>query len=145
MGIYMNKEIEKIILPIDGSECAKKAAQKAFFIAKKLDLKVDILCVLDPFRYATTHELFPYLNKIRRGEAVEYLDEIEEIGKTMGVKCSTRLIDGGTPVEEIIKSASPNDLIIMGIKGHSNIEKILIGDVSEKVVRHAKCSVMVVR
>lgn len=141
----MDKEINKIILPVDGSECAKKAAKKAFFIAKNIDAGVSIICVLDPFRYATTHEFFPSFNKIRREEAVKYLEEIEQIGINTGVKCLTRLIDGGTPVEEIIKSASPNDLIVMGIKGHSNIERILIGGVSEKVVRHAKCSVMVVR
>lgn len=141
----MNKEIEKIILPIDGSECAKKAAKKAFFIAKNLDIEVNIISVLDPFRYASAHDFFQPFNKIRRADAVKYLEEIEELGKKIGVKCITRLIDGGAPVEEIIKSANPNDLIIMGIKGHSNIERILIGGVSEKVVRHAKCSVMIVR
>lgn len=132
-------------MPIDGSECAKKAARKAFFIAKNLDIEVSIICVLDPFRYTTTHEFFQSFTKILREEAIKYLEEIEEIGKNIGVHCIARLIDGDIPVEEIIKSANPNDLIIMGIKGHSNIERILIGNVSEKVVRHAKCSVMVVR
>jgi nucleotide-binding universal stress UspA family protein len=67
------------------------------------------------------------------------------MGKSMNVKCSTRLIDRGTPFEEIIKSANKDDLIILGSKGHSNIERILVGGVSEKVLRHAKCSVMIVR
>ena len=93
----------------------------------------------------TAHELFSSFTKIRRAEAIKYLDEIEQIGKKIDVYCTTRLIDGGTPVEEIIKSANPNDLIVVGIKGHSDIKRILIGSISEKVVRHAKCSVMVVR
>jgi len=141
----MNKEIERIILPIDGSDYAKKAAKKAFFIAKKIDVEVDIISVLDPFRYSTHHEIFHTFTKLRREQAVKYLDEIEKMGKNIGAKCSIRLIDKGTPLEEIIKSANPSDLIVIGIKGHSNIERMLIGNVTEKVVRHAKCSVMVVR
>jgi len=141
----MKKEIGKIILAIDGSEFAKKAAKKAFFIAKNIGLEVNIICVLDPLRYSTAHELFHTFDSVKREQAVKYLDEIQQLGTTMSVKCTTRLIDGGTPVEEIIKSADTNDLIILGSKGHSNIERILIGSVSEKVARHAKCSVMIVR
>ena len=141
----MDKEIERIILPIDGSDYAKKAAKKAFFIAKNIDVEVDIICVLDPFRYSTHHEFFRTFTKIRREQAIKYLDEIEEMGKKIGAKCSISLIDKGTPFEEIINSANSNDLIVMGSKGHSNVERMLIGGISEKVVRHAKCSVMVVR
>ena len=141
----MFNEFERIILPIDGSEFAKKAAKKAFNIAKKFDIEVLIICVLDPFRYSTSHEFFHSYTKIRREKAEEYIDEIVEIGKSFDVKYTTKLVDGGTPLEEIIKSANTNDLIVLGSKGHSNIERILIGSVSEKVVRHANCSVLIVR
>lgn len=141
----MEKEFERIILPIDGSDFAKISAKKAFFIAKKINVEVIIICVLDPFRYSKSHDFFHSFTKIRREQAEEYLDDIAQIGQSINVKCTTRLIDGGAPFEEIIKSASQNDLIILGCKGHSNIERILIGSVSEKVLRHAKCSVMIVR
>lgn len=141
----MYNEFEKIIIPIDGSEFAKKAAKKGFSIAKKFDIEVVILCVLDPFRYSTSHEFFHSYTKIRREKAEEYINEIVKIGESMDVKYKTRLIDGGTPLEEIIKSANKNDLIVLGSKGHSNLEKLLIGSVSEKVVRHANCSVLIVR
>ena len=141
----MVKEFGKIILPIDGSDFAKKAAKKAFFIAREIDADVLIICVLDPFRYSSSHEFFHSYTKVRRNEAEEYIDEIAQIGKSMDVKYTTKLIDGGTPFEEIINSANNNDLIVIGSKGHSNIERILIGSISEKVVRHAKCSVMIVR
>ncbi len=141
----MEKEFERIILPIDGSDFAKITAKKAFFIAKKIDVEVIIICVLDPFRYSKDHDFFHSFTKIRREQAEEYLYEIDQIGKSMNIKCTTKLIDGGTPYDEIIKSANQNDLIILGSKGHSNIERIMIGSVSEKVLRHAKCSVMIVR
>jgi len=141
----MEKEFERIILPIDGSDFAKNAAKKAFFIAKNICVEVIIICVLDPFRYSKSHEFFHSFTRVRREQAEEYINEINQMGKSMNVKCSTRLIDRGAPFEEIIKSANNDDLIILGSKGHSNIERILVGSVSEKVVRHAKCSVMVVR
>ena len=75
---------------------------------------------------------FPYFTKLRTDQAIKYLDEIKDIGKNIGAKCSIRLIDKGTPLEEIIKSANSNDLIVIGNKGHSNIERILIGGISEK-------------
>ena len=141
----MKKEFERIILPIDGSDFAKNAAKKAFFIAKKIDVEVIIICVLDPFRYSKSHEFFHTYTRVRREQAEGYVNEINQMGKSMDVKCSTRLIDRGAPFEEIIKSTGHNDLIVLGSKGHSNIERILVGSVSEKVVRHAKCSVMIVR
>ena len=141
----MEKEFERIILPIDGSDFAKYAAKKAFFIAKNIDVEVIIICVLDPFRYSKSHEFFHTYTRVKREHAEGYIDEINRMGKSMEVKCSTRLIDRGAPFEEIIKSANKDDLIILGSKGHSNIERILVGSVSEKVLRHAKCSVMIVR
>jgi nucleotide-binding universal stress UspA family protein len=141
----VEKIFDRIIVPIDGSDFAKNAAEKAFVIANKFDLEVIVICVLDPIRYSYSHDLFSSYTKIRREQAERYIDEIIQIGQKFNVKYKTRLVDGSAPLDEIIKSANQNDLIIIGSKGHSNIEKILIGSVSEKVVRHAKCSVMVVR
>jgi nucleotide-binding universal stress UspA family protein len=141
----MEKEFARVILPIDGSDHSKNAAKKAFFIAKNIDVEVIIICVLDPFRYSKSYEYFHTFTRVRREQAEEYIDEIFQLGKSMNLKCSTRLIDKGAPFEEIIKSANNDDLIILGSKGHSNIERLLVGSVSEKVVRHAKCSVMIVR
>jgi nucleotide-binding universal stress UspA family protein len=141
----MEKEFARVIIPIDGSDNAKNAAKKAFFIAKNIDVEVIIICVLDPFRYSKSYEFFHTFTRVRREQAEKYIDEIFQMGKSMNIKCSTRLIDRGMPFEEIIKSANKDDLIILGSKGHSNIERILVGNVSEKVIRHAKCSVMIVR
>lgn len=51
----------------------------------------------------------------------------------------------GLPSKEIINIAEKNDLIIMGIKGKSSIDRILIGSVSENVLHHSDSSVMIIR
>lgn len=141
----MNEEFGKILLPIDGSENAKKAAQKACFIAKNTGLPIEAICILDPLRYSFAPEIISHHNKIARDLANSYLEEIKKIGEQMDVKINSRLIDGKTPFEEIIENVGENDLIVMGKKGKSGLGRVLMGSVSEKVVRHAPCTVMIVK
>ena len=53
----------------------------------------------------------------------------------------------GDPAEEILRAAERHraDLIVMGSKGLTGLERYLLGSVSRKVARHASCSVLVVR
>jgi nucleotide-binding universal stress UspA family protein len=62
----------------------------------------------------------------------------------MGVTVKKRLLEG-IPEEIIMKEAKKNDLIVMGCKGKSAMDRILISSVCEKVTRHASSPVMVVR
>ncbi|MCD6357179.1 MAG: universal stress protein [Thermoproteales archaeon] len=47
------------------------------------------------------------------------------------------------PYEEIVREARKNDLIVMGNKGMTALDRIFLGSVAEKVVRHAPCTVMI--
>jgi nucleotide-binding universal stress UspA family protein len=78
----------------------------------------------------------------KQGESI--LDEIAKMGSDTGVYVEKRLVDG-IPDDQIIKSADKNDLIILGSKGHSTLDRILIGSVSEKVLHHSNATVMIVR
>ncbi len=53
----------------------------------------------------------------------------------------------GAPAEEILRAAERHraDLIVMGSKGLTGLDRYLLGSVSRKVARHAPCSVLVVR
>jgi nucleotide-binding universal stress UspA family protein len=53
----------------------------------------------------------------------------------------------GSPAEEILRAAERHraDLIVMGSKGLTGLDRYLLGSVSRKVARHAPCSVLVVR
>lgn len=144
MVIDMGKEFERIILPIDGSEYAKKAAKKAIFLARNIGVDVTAIYVINPSRFALASQYMASVKKLVEEQAVEYLDDIKTLGREIGVSITTKLIEG-VPFEEIILSAQPNDLIILGSKGKTALNRVLIGSVSEKVIRHAKCAVMIVK
>ncbi|MCD6474348.1 MAG: universal stress protein [Thermoplasmata archaeon] len=144
----MAREIGKIIVPVDGSEEAKKAAKKAIYIAKYLKQSITALYVIDAsltINYGIGSDMLsPDFSMLLRKEAEIVLNEVAKMGKRNGVRVIKKIVEG-IPSEEIIKFANKNDLIVMGSRGRSAIERILIGSVSEKVLHHAPCSVMIVR
>jgi len=71
---------------------------------------------------------------------------VENAGKAANVEVESVILRG-SPAEEIIGFAERNniDLIVMGTLGRTGIKGYLIGSVAEKVVRHSKKPVLVVR
>jgi len=144
----MAREIGKIIVPVDGSEESKKAAKKAIYIAKHIKSSIIALYVIDS-SFTTNYGigsdmLSPDFSALLKREAEIVLNEVAKMGKRNGVRVVKKIVEG-VPSEEIIKAANKKDLIIMGSRGRSALERILIGSVSEKVLHHAPCSVMIVR
>lgn len=146
---------KKIVLAVDGSDKSKKAAKKAFFLAKKANINLTAIHVYTvptnlypaPPIKSTPHTSSEYVGNIskemeKKGEAI--LNDIEDMGSDVGVKIKKHLAEGISD-DEIIKYANKNDLIVMGSKGHSTLGRILVGSVSEKVLHHSDATVMLVR
>jgi nucleotide-binding universal stress UspA family protein len=141
------KEFSRIIAPVDGSEGAAKAFQRALFLAKKTGKPIVALYVVDTPRLT---EVIPADNLsvawedllIKEGQKV--LNDVEKKGLEIGVPVKKKLLEG-IPEEIIMKEAKKNDLIVMGCKGKSAMDRILMGSVCEKVTHHASSPVMVVR
>ena len=144
----MSKEFNRIIVPTDDSDEAKKAVKKALYMAKHLGADVVTMYVIDTSflaRFPSPDDIMSFnWDKILQKEALDALDKVEKMGKKMGVKVIKKMVEG-IPDEEIIKEAKKNDLIVMGSKGKTALDRILLGSVSEKVVHHAPCPVMIVR
>jgi nucleotide-binding universal stress UspA family protein len=144
----MVTEFKKIVIPIDGSAEAKKAAQKALVLAKHLDVPATALYVIDTSllaRFPAPEDVTAFnIDKFLQKEGLNALDAIEAIGKGMDVPVDKKMVEG-IPDQEIIRAAHKNDLIVMGSQGMSALDRILIGSVSEKVLHHAPCPVMIVR
>ncbi len=148
----MTKEFGRIIIPIDGSDIAKKAAKKAIFLAKSTGIKAVAMHVVNtptPPHVTTPGPLYNFnyysqLHELLQKQGHFYLDEIEKLGKKMGVDISKKMVDGH-PVDEIIKEAEKDNLIVIGCKGRTGLDRLLVGSVAENVVHHASCPVMVVK
>jgi len=144
--------LEKILVPIDGSEESIKAAHMAKAIADKFNSRVTLLYVLMPVSLVATAApgeekllaAIPDLLDFRRKEGEKLLNESLKI---FGLIETTPKILEGHPARTIINYAKEEgfDIIIMGSRGLSRIAGFFLGSVSDAVVHHAHCPVLLVR
>lgn len=134
----------KILLATDGSENSKSAACSGLEIAKSTGAEIYAVYVAG---ISCCSPIMPESYDWEIGkEGSEAIAEIEEMGKEIGVKINPVLLQGH-PAQEILDFAEKNniDMIVMGTQGKAGIDRFLLGGVTEKVVRHAKAEVLVVR
>jgi nucleotide-binding universal stress UspA family protein len=153
---------EKILVPLDGSEHSVRALEIATKIAKKFDGKITLihaysvrispLVVPEPTTLTppgvpvmTPAEISKVAEAARKAGAGILADGEEKV-KAEGVQVETLLREGHT-VQEILKTAREGefDLIVIGARGISRIREILLGSVSDGVIRNAPCPVLVVK
>jgi nucleotide-binding universal stress UspA family protein len=136
----------KILLAFDGSDHARKAAKIAGEIANTMQADLWVVFAYDPIpSYLGTPNFQAAIdNRLNIGEEVMN-EAIREIGSVSG-KITKEILEGSA-TEAILSVAEAReiDLIIMGTRGHSMIEGLLLGSHSHKVVSHAKCPVLLVR
>jgi len=160
-SIGLMKLFQKILVPLDGSEHSLKALDVAIQIAKKFGGKITLIHVFSvvgvpimmPEPSVATPGV-PVMTALEASKVVEIaqkvasriLDDGEQRVKTGKVKVDTLLKEGHT-VEEIIRVAKEGDfeLIVMGARGISRIREMLLGSVSDGVMHHVACPVLVVK
>ncbi|AKB58727.1 universal stress protein [Methanosarcina barkeri] len=144
-----SKPRRQVIIATDGSETANEAADFGIEMIGCSGAKVYAVYVIDttPYRSVPLDKIWSdkVLGEFEK-EGREATSYIEKIGKAAGVEVESRVLKGH-PAEKIVTFAEDNniDMIIMGSLGKSGYERVLLGSVSEKVIRHAKIPVLVVR
>ena len=145
-----------ILVPYDFSEQAEYAFQFAQQVASKTMGTLKLVHIVETpttQSFSTMGEMnldSAPLNQVYMIELVEkrkkQLQEIEELHQNKPYRFKTRLAFGN-PYAGISKEIAEikADLVIMGSKGSSGLEELLIGSNTEKVVRHAKCPVITVK
>lgn len=136
----------KILLATDGSEEAQQAAGLAVEIAKSTDSELHVAHAEEIPVVAHAYTL-PDLKEESSQVARELLDEQVEQVEEAGASVAGQYLRMGYPADEIIRLAEEigAGLIVTGSRGHGGIKRLLLGSVSETVVRYAHCSVLVVR
>jgi nucleotide-binding universal stress UspA family protein len=140
-----HSQFKKILIGYDGSGQADKATESALALAQSLDAKVLLFSVARPPEPATMVEVDAMLDDARE-HFEEQFKKITQRAKDLEVEFETA-IAVGHPVEQIVHRAETDhvDLIVLGRRGKSRFEKMLVGSTAEKVLRYAHCPVMVVR
>jgi nucleotide-binding universal stress UspA family protein len=142
----------RILLAFDGSKEASAAARTAVEIASGTGSELHVLHVLQLERYMPYHpgpEAWEWEANLARAKrrARSWVDEQAKRMVTEGVEVSGTHVAVGRPDHEIVASGEELDasLVVMGSRGLSRLDKALMGSVSDSVVRHARCRVLVVR
>jgi nucleotide-binding universal stress UspA family protein len=147
--------MKTILVPTDFSKTAGHAVNVAIDIAKKTDGKIILLHVIE----------LPEDNVFNSGGEVSASDHWEEkifttrlveSGRAQLTKISEEIKQKGVKVSQELKlgnayhgistiiSEQKVDLVVMGTFGHSRLESMIVGSITEKVIRNATCPVLTV-
>ncbi len=146
----------KVILATDGT----KQSEAAIEMTKTLNLKEgDEIRVISVMDMALPLPIDVYAGYLPSTDEIETAvkENAEKILETTGNKLKELFADrnifivaellNGSPESRIVEKAEEieADLIIVGSHGYNRWEKLLLGSVSDSVIHHAPCSVLVVR
>jgi nucleotide-binding universal stress UspA family protein len=137
-----------ILVPVDGSDCSRRALEVASSLAAKLDAAIVVFHALDLGRAAAMSggepQLVAGILEELRSESQRILsDAVKQVDGQVAI--SSRAGEGA-PVEEIERVAdeiSPS-FVAIGSHGRTGLERLMMGSVAEGVVRAAPVPVMVV-
>ncbi len=138
---------ENILLGVDGSEHALRAAKTAGDLARAVQAKT--LCIVAAFDPVPTYLGEPHLEaaiSARMREAEQILENAQQAVGSIPGEVHVETLEG-PPAEAILKVAATrhNHLIVMGSRGLGRLSGALLGSQSQKVVQHVACPVLIVR
>lgn len=146
--------MKKMIIAYDGSDASKKAINTALQCADRED-EITLLTII-PAELAEssfTKMLLPTIDFsqiVKSGTFKEKaMESLSKVAKEIEgeVKKVDIVVESGDPADEILMVAKrlAVDMILIGYKGYGKEGRFLLGSVTDKVVRHAGVSVLVVR
>ena len=145
--------IKQILVPVDGSEHAKRAAQTAISLASTYKASILVVSAVAPPAFyisgpvGAPADLADYF-KLQTEDAKSAVSSVESLAKGAGLDVRSEVLRPASSVIEAITdiaSSEKVDIIVIGTRGLGGFKKMLLGSVSSGVVDHAPCSVLVVR
>jgi nucleotide-binding universal stress UspA family protein len=155
--------LQKILVAIDRSEMNQQVFDEALLLAKSTDSSLMLLHALYPFDKGYPHPIYPsadayptlydeaiksYTEQLQQfeHEGVEFLRSLTQKAMDLGIDTEYAQTPGdpGKTICEIALNRNV-DVIMMGRRGRSGLSEILLGSVSNYVLHHAPCSVMIVQ
>lgn len=138
--------VTKILLPVDGSRHSDAAAEHAMDMARSSNAEIVLLTCRKPVPNELGEPNVQWVLKHYNQDAESILEPYRQ--KLSAAKMPFReSIVGGRPGEVIadVAKAEGCDIIVMGSKGKSDLEGLLLGSVTHKVLHTSHCPVLVVK
>ena len=138
--------LETILLATDGSPASEGASAEAIDLAAQVEARLLVVSVLGASSRPSEASADATIPADSRDSLTSKAQAIVQRAKAAGAD-ATFLVWEGDPGPAIVAAADSEsaDLIVVGSHGRSGVSRFLIGSVSDYVVRHAHCPVMVVR
>lgn len=144
----MLQEYNRILVAIDGSKEAELAFKKAVQVAVRNKASLLIANIIDTKAFQSISTFDGSMADKASLQARNTLEEYVRYAKNHRVEDVSYVIEYGSP-KVLISKQIPEEhnvhLIMLGATGLSAVERIFIGSVSEYVIRHAACDVLIVR
>jgi nucleotide-binding universal stress UspA family protein len=149
------RKLGSVLVAMDGSEDSFQAVRFLRSLALPRQTRVRLLSVVERLRYPTTApqslhgqlvKMLKELEAERRGELDKVLERAAgQLDDT--ITRVTRSTPTGDAAEEIVATAQDfdTDLVVVGARGLGGVARVLLGSVSEKVLHHARCPVLIVK
>ena len=144
----MFHEYSKILVPVDGSNEARLAFEKAIEVAKRNRAQVLIAHIIDTRVLQTPTGFEGNFNEEIQRQTENLFQEYRQYAQEHDFNDIDCVLEYGSPKVYISKNIPKDyqiDLIMMGATGLNAVERLFIGSVSEYVIRNASCDVLVVR
>ena len=141
-------DLSTIIVPVDFSTGSLEALDFAVSLARRLDASILLLHALDPI-YSRGRFDSPRLRPLRTQALKDAKRRLAMLAKRrvrLHVPVRHQVIKG-VAYSVIVEAAAKTkaDMIVMGSEGRTGMNRFLVGSVAEKVIRHARCPVLVAR
>lgn len=136
----------RILIPYDGSENSRRALDVAIDLTRQYEAAISAVAVVSLPEFAASVDEVDQVREQGRKFYEESLRQAQEAALEAGLSLKTDTVYGHRS-EAILEYAKKSraDLIVIGSRGLSAVERYVLGSVSEVVVHHAPCSVLVVR
>uniref|UniRef100_A0A7V5XGP9 Universal stress protein n=1 Tax=Thermodesulfobacterium geofontis TaxID=1295609 RepID=A0A7V5XGP9_9BACT len=136
----------KILVGLDGSERSRYALEEALNFAKKTKAEVIGISVIPPQReLVSSFSLFTHIKDLIRKNYEKALDEAKDLAEEKELTIKP-ILEEGSPYEKIIEVSQKEgcDLIVIGRRGLTSFEKILLGSTAHKVINKSLIDVLIV-
>lgn len=136
---------ERFLVASDGSEYAAGAEREALNMAKKCGAQLRVINVIAAENTELDSMGEPLLTR-ELSAARAHLDNIARQAAASNVVCETEVIQASDIFQEIVNQAEnmQADLIIMGRRSRHGLARLMLGDITARVIGHSHCSVLVI-
>ncbi len=138
---------DRILVPTDGSKQGERAVSHAFDVAIHHGASARVIYVVNAANYGglPMETAWDGISDALREEGQAAVDRAAELAPD-GLEVETDVLEG-SPSRVIVAEAQPEncDIVVMGTHGRGGIDRLLLGSVTERVVRRAGVPVLTVR